>query len=230
MPQSVTIVTADQVALAGLLWAPDQAQVLQYGRRGALLLHMMPSTKESWANFAPLLAEAGFTVLAIDLRGHGQSQGSPTHPLDYRLFTPSEHREKRLDVEAARAWFEQEQGIAPVNLAVVGASIGANLALQLTAHFPDIPAVVALSPGFDYQGITALDKVRLYRPGQQLLLAASEEDNLSFRTNRELMEIKPDSYLHEFADAGHGTTLFVNMPEFMVKVALWLSDHVFGTK
>jgi alpha-beta hydrolase superfamily lysophospholipase len=228
MPERVTLTTEDGIKIAGLFWSPDMAKVDHYGPRGALLMHMMPATKESWSDFAPLLAEAGFSVLAIDLRGHGESRDPHDLTFDYKLFTSREHRAKRLDAEAAVAWFAQEHRLMPANLAAVGASIGANLSIQLGADHPEIPAVVALSPGFDYHGVTTLDKVRLYRPEKKLLLAASEEDELSFRTNRELKEIKLDTDLHEFADKGHGTTMFVNDPEFMVEVALWLSDNVPG--
>ncbi len=45
------------------------------GDRGVVLAHGGRFTKESWAQQAPVLAEAGFVVLAIDFRGRGQSRG-----------------------------------------------------------------------------------------------------------------------------------------------------------
>ncbi len=45
------------------------------GDRGVVLAHGGRFTKESWSEQAPVLAEAGFQVLAIDFRGRGQSRG-----------------------------------------------------------------------------------------------------------------------------------------------------------
>lgn len=45
------------------------------GDRGLVLVHGGRFTKESWAKQARVFATAGFRVLAIDLRGYGQSRG-----------------------------------------------------------------------------------------------------------------------------------------------------------
>ena len=56
--------------------------------RGALLVHMMPATKESWGAFARVLEKQGYHVLAIDMRGHGESDGGP---VGYKNFSDEEH-------------------------------------------------------------------------------------------------------------------------------------------
>ena len=40
----------------------------------AILLHMYRSNRSAWAPLVPDLAAAGFTVLAIDQRAHGESK------------------------------------------------------------------------------------------------------------------------------------------------------------
>ena len=40
-----------------------------------VLLHMMPATKESWDTFAKKMQREGYASVAIDLRGHGESDG-----------------------------------------------------------------------------------------------------------------------------------------------------------
>ncbi len=47
------------------------------GDHGVVLAHGGRFNKESWAAQAPVLARAGFRVLAIDFRGRGQSTGGP---------------------------------------------------------------------------------------------------------------------------------------------------------
>jgi hypothetical protein len=64
------------------------------------------------------------------------------------------------------------------------------------------------------------------RPEQKLLLAASEEDDLSFRTNRDLKGIRPDAEIKEYRGAGHGTSMFEARPELMAELLDWLKDSV----
>lgn len=55
----------DPVALATTVWGD--------GPRRALLLHGLTSAATTWWRVGPGLAELGFTVVAPDLRGHGDS-------------------------------------------------------------------------------------------------------------------------------------------------------------
>jgi pimeloyl-ACP methyl ester carboxylesterase len=221
MPEKLTLKTQDGIDIAALYW-PAEGRA----ERLALLLHMMPSTKESWLEFAPLLVERGFAALAIDLRGHGESKNPDDPTFDYRLFEDRDHMAKRLDVEAAADWLIAKAGLGRERMAVVGASIGANLAIQFEAEHPEVPAAVALSPGWDYHGVTTPDKVEKMGPEQALMVVASEEDERSYLTDRDLKEIRPDMAVKEFQGLGHGTTIFVNRPEFMTEVADWLSEKV----
>lgn len=219
--ERVTFTTDDGVRIAAEYTEGPQ------GGPAALLLHMMPAVKEGWRPFTERLLAAGFTnVLAIDLRGHGEStEGADGARLDYRLFDDAEHQAKMRDVEAAVRWLEREKGVTTDRLVVVGASIGANLAIAYGAAHNEVPAVAALSPGLDYRGVTTDDKVTEYADGQGLYLAASGEDELSFRTDRRLAELRPESVVMEFSGAGHGTTIFESEPAFMDTLAAWLRDN-----
>ena len=152
-PEPVLLKSIDGASITGAFYAADQL------RGQALLLHMMPATKESWSAFAYALAERGIACLAIDFRGHGASDGGPD---GYRRFSDAEHQAKRLDVDAALAWL-RGKGAAP--LRVAGASIGANLAIRAAAEHDDIVACLALSPGLAYRGVTTADAVAGMREG-----------------------------------------------------------------
>lgn len=220
MPKKVSFETDDGVTIF--------ADYYENGTDGpaALLLHMMPATKESWQPFAAALIDAGFSrVLAIDLRGHGESIMQNGHRIDYRDFEDADHQTKIKDVDAAVAWLE-DRGATKSRLAVAGASIGANLAIVYGADHADVPAVVAMSPGYDYRGVTTPDKMAMYAPGQGLYLVASEEDELSFTTDRQLKELKEDATLKELKDAGHGTRMFDNDPALMGEIIEWLKQRV----
>lgn len=220
MSARVTFSTSDGVTIVGDLYEGP------VGGPSALLLHMMPATKESWGSTALALIAAGFSsVLAIDLRGHGESVESAPVRLDYKAFTDAEHQAKIRDVEASAAWLEKERGADQRRLVLIGASIGANLAISFAAAHPDIPAVVALSPGLDYHGVTAVDKVAAFAADQALLLVASADDEYSLTTIRTLSELDPEAEMIELVGAGHGTLMLERQPDLVDQVVRWLIVH-----
>src|SRR5690349_13204556 len=117
-PEPILLTTSDSVRLTGAYYAADQL------RGQALLLHMMPASKESWSAFAFALSARGIASLAVDFRGHGASEGGPE---GYKGFSDDEHQAKRLDVEAGLAWLKAKDDVPIV---IAGASIGANLAIR----------------------------------------------------------------------------------------------------
>ncbi len=105
--------------------------------KAILFLHQMNGRKEDWLGLMEKLPN--FTVMAIDLRGHGESGGN------WRKFSEADFLGMIDDERAAEEFLRQRNRTV---YAVVGASIGANLAL-----LSDAPKVVALSPGLNYHGI-----------------------------------------------------------------------------
>ena len=104
-----------------------------------LLLHMLSGRAQDWLPLSDELALAGIHALAIDLRGHGESGGARDWTLAQR------------DVAKWWHWFAAHQEVDA--MAVVGASIGANLALLGCAEWADCRGAIALSPGLDYRGL-----------------------------------------------------------------------------
>ncbi|HTK05243.1 MAG TPA: alpha/beta fold hydrolase [Candidatus Eisenbacteria bacterium] len=188
----------------------------------ALLLHMMPATKESWDPLQVALAGRGFATLAIDLRGHGESVvGAAGAKLDHKQFTDAEHQASMFDVDAAVRWFAA-QGVPASRLAIVGASIGANLAIVYAAAHPEVPAAVALSPGIAYHGVRTEDAAKAFPRGQKLLLAASDDDEYSFSSIDALAKADENAELQKLSGAGHGTTMFERRPDFLAYVSEWI--------
>jgi len=215
-PEPILLKTSDGVPLAGAFYAADQL------RGQALLLHMMPAAKESWSAFASALAERGIASLAIDLRGHGASEGGPE---GYRAFSDAEHQAKRLDVEAGLAWLRTN---ATVPLRVAGASIGANLAIRAAAEHEDVVACLALSPGLVYKGVTTDDAIAGLREGQRLFMAASVEDAYASESVDVLEKTATPARVEtrRLDGAGHGTTMLESEPGFFAQAVAWLSSDV----
>jgi dienelactone hydrolase len=190
-----------------------------------LLLHMMPADRHSYDDFAPKLAGAGYDVLSIDLRGHGESLYKHGDKRSFEDFSDVEHQESVGDIEAARA-FLAENGADTTRMAIVGASIGANLALVYAAQNEGVKTVVLLSPGLDYRGVLAGPAMEVHgeRPA---LVVASDEDEYSAESCRELKDIAGESAeLKIYEDSGHGTDIFESQPQLETEVISWIGAHI----
>lgn len=213
MTETVRFKTKDNVDIVGDYYYANSF-------RGVLLLHMMPADKKSWAMFAEKLVSAGFQALAIDLRGHGESQGGPD---GYKKFDDASHQASIHDVQAG-AEFLRAHGVTDFSLC--GASIGANLSLQYLSEHPEAMSAVLLSPGIDYRGVkTDVCAARLKEP-QRVYFVASDEDRYSYESVDALVKNLPRAVVHEakfYKNAGHGTAIFERQPELVDELVRWIS-------
>ncbi len=219
--EKVCLTTEDNFKIYGNYLYVKESQI------AVLLLHMMPATKESWLEFQNDLASNKISSLALDMRGHGESliqhNGSS---LSYQNFTDLDHQKKINDVKAG-VDFLINQGFKKEKIALCGASIGANLSLWYASLNPEIKAVVLLSPGLNYRGITTDDKLKKLNNDQNVLLASGGDlDKYSKETVEKLNGIttKAKKELFVFEDAEHGTNIFVSHPEFKEKIINWILD------
>jgi pimeloyl-ACP methyl ester carboxylesterase len=82
---------------------------------------------------AGMLHRAGYNVLVIDLRNHGESE-----------VTNGRHsagNQEYRDVLGAWDWLVEERGFAPTSIGVVGFSLGAASSIIATAEEPELAAV-----------------------------------------------------------------------------------------
>ncbi len=220
--ESVTFITKDGVIIVGDWYLTQGIEPC----RGALLLHMMPATKESWSAFAVELNERGISCLAIDERGHGSSTKTMRgERLDYKSM--GDQTSKELDIVSALEWMK-ERGVDGEHLAIVGASVGANLVIRTLAKDGRIPLGVALSPVMDARRVLVADAMPNIGEGQNVLLCASEEDDPeSFSAVNQLHDLNRDhSFRIILEDAGHGTTMFEKDPEFMKQIVEWVDKKL----
>ncbi|MCP4360530.1 MAG: alpha/beta fold hydrolase [Chloroflexi bacterium] len=210
--QDVTIPGADGLEIQGILWLPGDNESIP----GVILLHMLGSNRGSWqpSRLPDLLSENGYAVLAIDMRGHGETGGSP----DWTLVEE--------DLQLVHEYFAGLNEVDKGATAVVGASIGGNMALIAGANLPAINAVVLLSPGLDYRGVTTEDHIEEYG-SRPIFIAASEEDSYAADSSRTLQELaQGKAELTLYNGAGHGTNMFSSQPELAEAILAWLNTHV----
>ncbi len=216
--EKITFRTEDGVTIAGNYFRSQGEHAPVF-----LLLHMMPSTKESWNEFAPRLHGLGFEVLAIDLRGHGESIDKDGKRIDYREFTDEEHRESILDIAASKDFLRQG-GADTGRMGIAGASIGANLALQWASMDKDVGLLVLLSAGVDYRGIKTPELARKYR--NPVYILASEKDTRNAgQSSRILFGMFPcDKKLNIIQGSSHGTDMLST--DIMEDIMEWIDARL----
>lgn len=177
---------------------------------------MMPATKESWNEFAAKLSRKGYSVLAIDLRGHGESNEGGK--LDFRKFSDAEHQLSKQDVEAG-AEFLRKNGVSELYLS--GASIGANLALGYQANHPEVKKSILLSPGTNYRGIQTIPYAKQLKGDQMVFIVGGNEDNDSeAMINKIAEDIEGEKIVRILDGSAHGTNLID--AELMDELAGWI--------
>ena len=179
---------------------------------GVVLVHMLSRNKGDWHGLPDRIRDAGITALAIDLRGHGGSSGSA-----------GELAAMVQDVRAAAQWLASRQNVRPDAIAIVGASLGASLALLATAELPQVRMLALLSPSLDYRGLRT-DTGLVRRLGSRSLwLAASSEDPLALRTMHDFAaENSGPREQHVSSAAAHGTMLLERDPDLARTLVDWL--------
>jgi hypothetical protein len=118
----VWLTTQDGVKIhAWHLPNPNQAAS---GVKAVLLLHGNGGNISHRAPLYDLLRRQGLDVLAVDYRGYGRSQGTPSEAGTY------------LDAEAAWQWL-LDRGCSPESIVVLGESLGGAVATELAVrHSP----------------------------------------------------------------------------------------------
>ena len=124
--ESVTVPTADGVVLAGW-YAPSS------NRAAVVVLHGAGSTRSDALDEAVVLADAGFGVLLVDARGHGESTG---RAMDFGWWGDA-------DVAAATEFLANRPDVDPGRIGAVGLSMGGEEVIGASGTDERLVAVVA---------------------------------------------------------------------------------------
>lgn len=122
--QTITLNTEDGVSLAAWYAPPTNGAAI-------IVTHGAGSSREAVRGYAEMLARHGYGVLAIDLRGHGQSAGTSNR------FGWQGTR----DVGAAVAYLQSQSAVKSIG--GLGLSLGGEVLLGAASTFPAIRAIVA---------------------------------------------------------------------------------------
>jgi pimeloyl-ACP methyl ester carboxylesterase len=205
------IEASDGLILVGTYYAPIEVPPPW---PGVILLHMLGSDRSSWDDYARQLTSAGYAVFALDMRGHGDTGGA----VDWNLAGN--------DIQQVWNNLSTKKNIDPDRMALVGASIGANMALAAGSNEAGVRTVVLLSPGLDYAGVTTEAAMVAYgdRP---VLIVASQEDTYAANSSRSLEEVAiGEARLVKYQNAGHGTHMLASETGLGELIIEWLDAYL----
>ncbi len=153
----------------------------QKNQKTILLLHGRGQNKEHWILLARYLKDAGLGYLAVDLRGHGESLSGPRGNESWHKFRVTKRQNDfenmRFDIDAAIQYLKT-QGVDSSSVALIGDEVGGSLALKYAAIHPEIPMVVLISPGLNYEEVLTVNAMRAYK-NRPVLLIYAENDRKS---------------------------------------------------
>ncbi|MBZ0275354.1 MAG: alpha/beta fold hydrolase [Anaerolineae bacterium] len=214
-PQAVQLTAADGLVLVGDYYSMPVEAGQQ--RPAVLLLHMLNSQRRAWNPLITPLLDAGYNVLAVDMRGHGET-GS-TKDWDAAI----------QDTQLWLDWLHNQPDVQPDGVSSIGASIGSNLALIGCANDATCATAIALSPGLEYLGVKLDDTVTQGFSNRGILLVAGRRDTTSAVSVTELtstMTSEVSALL--FTGSSHGTAMLTvdRLKQVLIpEIITWLDTH-----
>ncbi|MBI2877950.1 MAG: alpha/beta fold hydrolase [Candidatus Tectomicrobia bacterium] len=217
--QPVRFVSRDGVTLVGSYYPPPRGPV-----PAILLLHMLSRDRTDWNPLAGRLQAAGWAVLSFDLRGHGESRFQGGRPLYWRDFSDADFNKMVLDVEAAQGYLKGLKEVDANRVAILGASIGCNVALNFASDHPQVRALVLLSPGLKYRGVLSEPAMKRYgASGRSALIVARTDDGYSADSSKKLKSLAAArTTLILYERAGHGTQMLAKERGLEEQILSWL--------
>lgn len=202
--ERVTLEGYDGRILVGEYWAG--------GGPSILLIHQLYTNRSSWYPIIPQFQAAGYRVLAVDLRGYGETGG------------PISWSRTQNDIQDWIEWL-LDHGTNRDSVFLMGSSMGANLALKGCADYAPCAGAVAISPGRNYFGVYTTDAVT---SGIPALLIYGDTDTQPRRDVPLMMtDAEEAGYSDRVQDLAlegriHGMDLFWTYDDLTAQIIGWL--------
>ena len=202
-----TIEAADGLTLYGEFFRAQQGD-----GRVVLLLHELYTTRGSWYPYIEALRAAGYHVLAVDLRGFGDTRGR----LNWRRALE--------DTQRWLEWLYLEAGIRGDAVFLVGSSMGSSLALVGCAEAPACAGSVAISPGRSYFGVSTDDAIS---SGTPALLVYADRDLYPRRAIPYMQgQAGFNGEVITYSGRAHGMLLLASEEDLLPQIIAWMNARL----
>ena len=185
------------------------------GAPTVIICHEWGGSIDTWSDIARSLKKLGFGVVLYSQRGHGNGD------VPYYLMAKWQVESMHLDLNMAIDFAVKNSG---QNVFVIGAGMGANIAMKVASEDLRVKKVVAISPGLNYKGFK-LHKDMTRNLENRLMMVASQEDVYSMKTiNLFTSNSEKPAETSFYSNSGRGVWILKRQPESLATVARWLSD------
>lgn len=150
-PVRVEIRTEDDLKLVASFWEPKKRK--KQTAPGALIVHDAGGKRQDLDDFAQRLQKQGFAVLAIDLRGHGDSASD-----QWAWEGADEKTRERLwafamrDLQAGADFLRKHDDVHAASLSLLGHRAGGSLAARHAIRDENVRSLVLVDPIKDAMG------------------------------------------------------------------------------
>ncbi|RTR04962.1 alpha/beta hydrolase [Halomonas nitroreducens] len=226
--EAVRLRTSDDLTLAAW-WIPAEparATLLFFHGNAGNISHRLASIRQ--------FHRLGLSVLIVDYRGYGESEGRPSEEGTAR------------DARAAWQWLVEERGLAAEEIVLFGRSLGAGVAAELAASLPPGEGPGALILESAFRSVPKLGQ-RLYpflpvrwlsrfeydveryvtqRSAPLLVIHSREDEIIPFGEGKAVYEAAREPKELLVIHGGHNTGFLDSEPEYSAGIAAFLDEHL----
>lgn len=213
--ESVKLLTDDAVNIYGELSLPEQ---VEKSHPAVILIHQGGSDHTEWDFIVPHLLTLNYVVFAYDVRGHGKSDKVKDI---YTLF--NDPKLAPQDLATAIQYLKSRNDINDERIAVVGSSIGANLANVAIINL-GIKSAVAISG--KTSAVKNLSENVQLNMKSVFYISSNESNGERAKWAKELFDLtKPPHKISIISDSqSHGVSIFKDDPEVLTDTLKWLKE------
>lgn len=225
--EDFTVTTSDKKEVSGSFYFQESKKV--ESEPLVILVHQFNQSRAEWhQSFIDSLLSSGFKVLAYDIRGHGKSS-KQNGKLEDILSDPEQ---APMDIKAVTEWAKIHKGIDSSRIAVIGTSIGGNIALYAALNC-GVKVPIAVSNGKStFEAFTGYSEMMMGMPffpkikNVLLICGSKDEDHEAgqkwifdnFCENPKEMKV--------YDTDKHGKFLIEEKPEVNVLILNWLKTYL----
>ncbi len=211
--QTLFLTTSDNITIHGELSIPE-TYVEKYPV--VILIHQGGSDHTEWDFILPALLAKNYAVLAYDVRGHGKS--TPVESI-YPLFNNPKLAPK--DLLAVLAYLKSKNYIDNDRIAVVGSSVGANLANVAIANMGVKTAVAMSGKTTAVQNLAAS---KILNMQSVFYISSNESEGARALWAKELYQMtqSPRRLTIVPGSQAHGVGIFKDKADLQQEVLEWL--------
>lgn len=182
-----------------------------------LLLHGFGEDRLAWDGLKKQLLDHGWAVMALDLRGHGESKSKNGSPIQASAGWRIDPNEFPQDLDPALDWLKAQRRLDNRKIVVIGFDTGANLALIASGRFPEVRTVVAINPKLS-ESLALAGSAQDFTPRSALIFTADQAEGNRIRA------LVKDPFNFPNISVTGGTSAWINSKAVTDAIFAWLQQ------